>query len=184
MSGNKENIIETLLCAAEKSFTALFNEHSKEHFYYCTIVMADGAAPCISAQSEESLIKYLKDNNVSDSEILDYKWSWADSYYCGYGYDEFFGEVAELFEKSFEDLWDDDVKFEQKYCEWFNAMETVMKILDEKGIFGVGDDRDRVFVYAEESPPDEEFESQYHERAERMNPSAVYKKWLADQVIM
>lgn len=184
MSKDKEKIIETLFCAVEKSFTALFNEHGNEHFYYCTIVMADGAAPCISAQSEESLRSYLKENDVSDSEILDYKWSWADSEYCAYGYDEFFDDVMELFDESFRDLLDDDVKFESKYNEWFSAMETVMKMLDEKGLFGVGNDRDRVFVYAEESPPDEEFESQYRERAERMNPSAVYEKWLADQEAM
>lgn len=184
MSKNNENIIGTLLCAVEKSFTALFNEHGEEHFYYCTIVMADGAAPCISAQSEESLRAYLKANGVGDSDILDYKWSWADSDYCAYGYDEFFDEVANLFEESFQAVLDDDDKFERKYNEWFDAMETVMKTLDEKGLFGTGADRDRVFVYAEESPPDDEFENQYRERAERMNPSAVYQKWLADQNAM
>ena len=60
MAIEKEQIVETLLCAAERSFTALFNEHGDEHFYYCTLVMADGAAPCISAQSEESLKAYFK----------------------------------------------------------------------------------------------------------------------------
>ena len=180
MAIEKEQIIETLLCAAEKSFAALFNEHGDEHFYYCTIVMADGAAPCISAQSEESLRAYFKENDINDSDILYYKWSWADSDYCAYGFDEYFGEVTAIFEKSFEDLLDDDDKFESKYDEWFNAMETVMKMLDEKGIFGVGNDRERVFVYSEESPPDEEFESRDCKRAERMNPPAIYKKWLDD----
>ena len=72
-------------------------------------------------------------------------------------------------------------KFESKYNEWFDAMEIVMKKLDENGIFGTGDDRKRVFVYSEESPPDEEFESRDCERAERMNPQAIYKEWLNDQ---
>lgn len=73
MSENK--IVETLLCAAEKSFTALFNEHGGEHFYYCTIVMADAAVPCISAQSEESLRVYMKENGISNSELPYFKWS-------------------------------------------------------------------------------------------------------------
>lgn len=76
--------------------------------------------------------------------------------------------------------WDDEVKFQQKYDEWFNAMETVMKKLDEKGLFGTGEDRDRVFVYSEESPPDENAESRDIERAERMNPFSAYKKWLSE----
>ena len=73
-----------------------------------------------------------------------------------------------------------DDKFQLKYDEWFNAMETVMTMLDEKGIFGVGSDRERIFVYSEESPPDEECESRDQERAERMNPAAVYNEWLTD----
>ena len=50
MSKEKKTIIETLYSAAEKGFTSLLNEHSGEHFYYFTIVMAEGASPCISAQ--------------------------------------------------------------------------------------------------------------------------------------
>ena len=177
----KTNIILALYVAAEKAFSGLFAEHPDEHFYYCTIVMAEGGSPCISAQSEESLRSYLKENNVSDDDILDYKWSWADSDYCAFGYDEYFGEVSDMFEDSFRAVLDDDRKFELKYKEWFDAMETVMKMLDKNGIFGVGSDRESVFVYAEESPPDDEFESQYRERAKRMNPPAVYEKWLAEQ---
>lgn len=178
-------MVKVLYDAAEKSFTSLFKEHGDEHFYYCTLVMADAATPCISAQSEESLKAYLEENDVDTEdpkELLIYRWSWADSVYCGYGYDEYFGEVVKLFESSFQELPDDDESFERKYNEWFDAMETVMKMLDEKGIFGKGSDRDRVFVYAEESPPDDEFlEEEYRERAKRMNPSAAYKKWLDDQ---
>ena len=176
----ENKIVETLLCAVEKSFTALFNEHSGEHFYYCTLVMAEASTPCISAQSEESLMAYMEDNGLSDSDIYYCKWSWADSDYCAYGYDEYFGEVSQLFEKSFEGLWNDIDKFQQKYDEWFNAMETVMTLLDEKGIFVTGNDRDRVFVYSEESPPDEETEERDIQRAKRMNPSSVYEKWVAE----
>ncbi len=186
MSKNDEKIIEVLYTAVEKSFTSLFKEHGGEHFYYCTLVMADAETPCISAQSEESLKRYMNDGKISESEILDYKWSWADSPYCAYGYDEYFGEVEELFDKCFRELLDsdcDDDELDREYQNWFNAMETVMKMLDEKGLFGTGKERGNVFVYAEESPPEDEDEV-YCERAKRMNPPDVYKKWLDDQMQM
>lgn len=182
MSKYDEKIIEVLYNAAEKSFTSLFKKHGGEHFYYCTLVMADSTTPCISAQSEESLKEYLKDTKVSGDGILDYKWSWADSVYCAYGYDEYFGEVEELFKKCFGELLDndcDDDELEREYQDWFNAMETVMKMLDEKDFFGTGKEREAVFVYAEESPPEDEDEA-YYERAKRMNPPAVYEKWRSE----
>lgn len=180
---DKNEIVKVLYEAAEKSFTALFGEHGDEHFYYCTLVMADAATPCMSAQSEESLKKYLDDHGINASDdIFDYKWSWADSLYCAYGYEEYFGEVDKLFQETLGKLMnsdcDDDV-LEEEYQNWLNSMETVMKMLDEKGIFGSGKQREEIFVYAEESPPDDEDES-YYERAKRMNPPAVYEKWLSE----
>ncbi len=184
MSKYNEMIIEVLYNAVEKSFTDLFKKHSGEHFYYCTLVMADTTSPCISAQSEESLKKYFKDKKIDESKIRisDYKWSWADSLYCAYGYDEYFGEVEKLFKKDFRELLDSgctDDDLEEEYQNWFNAMETVMKMLDEKGFFGTGKEREEVFVYAEESPPEDEDEI-YYERAKRMNPPAAYERWLGD----
>lgn len=184
MSKYGKMIIEVLYNAVEKSFTSLFKEHNGEHFYYCTLVMADSRTPCISAQSEESLKKYLEDEeiNISRIRISDYKWSWADSLYCAYGYDENFGEVEKLFKKDFTELIDsgcDDEALEEEYQNWFGAMETVMIMLDEKGFFGTGKEREEVFVYAEESPPEDEDET-YYERAKRMNPPAAYEKWLSE----
>ncbi len=180
MPDNKEKIIEVLYDAVHKSFTALFKEHSGEHFYYCTLVMADATTPCISAQSEESLERYIKEENIDEDDIPDIKWSWADSPYCAYGYDEYFGEVEKLFEERFNNLEDEDdeSKFELEYSSWMDAMETVMKMLDEKGFFGMGKEREAVFIYSEESPPDDVDES-FYERAKRMNPSATYENWLA-----
>ncbi|EQB9249217.1 DUF4303 domain-containing protein, partial [Listeria monocytogenes] len=100
---SKNEIIEVLYDAVEKSFLSLFTEHGDEHFYYCTIVMVEAGTPCISAQSYESLDKYIKGNSMSDEDKADCKWSWADSLYCGYGYDEYFNKVEELFEERFAD---------------------------------------------------------------------------------
>lgn len=175
---SKNEIIEVLYDAAEKSFQSLFAEHSDERFYYCTIVMADAAAPCISAQSYESLDKYIKENDLDDEDMADCKWSWADSPYCGYGYEEYFGKVEELFEKRFADA-EDDCQYEEEYKTWLEAMETVMKMLDQKGIFGQGKNRDEIFIFSEESPPDDESE-EFYKCGERLNPPTIYRKWLDD----
>lgn len=183
MSRSNENVVKVLYDAAEKSFTSLFKEHDGERFYYCTLVMEDCRTPCISAQSYEGLERYAVAERIklTDDNLYDYKWSWADSLYCAYGYDEYFGEVEKLFNEIFRDLiesgCDDDV-LEEEYQNWFNAMETVMGMLAEKGIFSNGKEREDIFVYAEESPPDDEEHEAYCERAKRMNPLPVYEKWL------
>lgn len=176
---SKNEIIDVLYDAAEKSFLSLFTEHSDECFYYCTIVMAEAATPCISAQSYESLDKYIKENGMSDEDIAYCKWSWADSLYCGYGYDEYFGKVEELFEKRFADAEGDGCQCEDEYKTWLEAMETVMKMLDQKGVFGQGKKRDEIFIFSEESPPDDESE-EFYKCGERLNPPIAYKKWLDD----
>lgn len=175
----KNEIVEVLYEAAEKSFLSLFRDHGEEHFYYCTLVMADAATPCISAQSDESLDRYIKENGMSEEDAADCKWSWADSLYCAYGYDAYFSKVEELFEKRFADAEKDDCQYEAEYQAWLAAMENVMKMLDQKGVFGKGRARDEIFIFAEESPPDDESEA-FYKRGERMNPPTAYKKWFDD----
>ncbi len=175
---SKNEIIEVLYDAAEKSFLSLFTDHGDECFYYCTIVMADAATPCISAQSYESLDKYIKENGMSDEDKEECKWSWADSLYCGYGYDEYFDKVEELFKKRFADA-ENNCQYENEYKTWLEAMEAVMKMLDQKGIFGHGKTRDEIFIFSEESPPDDESE-EFYKCGERLNPLTTYKKWLDD----
>lgn len=178
-SKSKNEIIEVLYEAVEKSFLSLFTDHGDEHFYYCTIVMTEAGTPCISAQSYESLDKYIKENGMSDEDKADCKWSWADSPYFAYGYDEYFNKVEELFEERFADEESDNCQYENEYKTWLEAMETVMKMLDQKGIFGKGKNRDEIFIFSEEAPPDDESE-EFYKCGQRLNPPTAYKKWLAD----
>ena len=148
-SKSKNEIIEVLYEAVEKSFLSLFTDHGDEHFYYCTIVMTEAGTPCISAQSYESLDKYIKENGMSDEDKADCKWSWADSPYFAYGYDEYFNKVEELFKKRFADAKSDNCQYENTYKTWLEAMKTVMKMLDQKGILGKGKNRDKIFIFSE-----------------------------------
>ena len=57
-----EVFVNVLKEATRKAFIDLFNEHSDEHFYYCTLVMMDAqGCPIVSAMSYEALEKVLQE---------------------------------------------------------------------------------------------------------------------------
>lgn len=177
MSKWDKDIVTPLLEAAEQSFLSLFREH-KEDFYYCTLVMLEVGVPCISAMSQEALERIiLPDENYGEAKEA-YKWSYADSPYFAYAYERYWDKVSRLFEKRFnEQLWDGSASaFEAEYLCWIDSMEEVMRRLDEKGIFGRGDMRNKIFINAEISPPD----YSNSERARRLNSSDICSEWLRD----
>ncbi len=172
MKAIDEAVAECLVNAVERSFKALFAEKS-ESFYYCTLVMQELAVPYISAMSYEA----LEGLAVSEADRDMLKWSYADSPYCGYGFDEYFGEVSQLFEKRFAQKCVGGESFiEAEYECWINSMEKAMSLLDEKGIFGTGDVRKGIFINAEIMPP----EPSNAERGQRLNPKAAYEMWSDD----
>ncbi len=170
---DKNYIIMPLLEAAEKSFRSLFKEHN-EHFYYCTLVMIEVGTPCISALSYEVLEKLAAASDDYDNAYSQLKWSYADSPYCGFGYDEYFGDAAKMFEQCFDNINCD----ENEISRWLDSMEEVMRILDGKGLFGMGKERSRVFINAEIMPP----EASNFDRAKRLNPFDVYNEWERDWI--
>lgn len=175
---DKNDIIKPLLEATEKSFRLLFKEHN-EHFYYCTLVMIEVGTPCISALSYETLEKLASASEDYDNEYPQLKWSYADSPYCGFGFDEYFGDVEKIFEQCFNGKIRDDIEaFENEYLRWIASMEEVMKILDSRGLFGMGKERSRLFINAEIMPP----EASNFDRAKRLNPLDIYKEWEQDWI--
>ena len=82
------DVYVSLINATRDSLKELFQLN--EHFYYCSLMILDDATPCISAWSEESLNNFIYNRygtiNVEKSEIMKYKWSYADSPYFAYGY--------------------------------------------------------------------------------------------------
>lgn len=158
--------------AASKAFQELFQTHD-EHFYYCSLITSEMACPYICAWSDEALKMYCEESNItSEEEVLDYKWSYADSPYCAYGWD-YFEEVERLF--VCENTADMDT---EEYDDWtiglLECMERVMHNLDENGLFGTGAKRRRILVNAEVMPPD----YTNTERALRLNKKEDIEDWL------
>ncbi len=174
----KRTIFNVLMYAAEQSFKQLFSDKN-EHFYYCTLVMMDCSVPCISAMSEESLTRLLEENAdgeiSSDKDKAYFRWSYADSPYCGYGYDEYFTEVSDFFSY---DITDDlsEEEYEERICDWLEEMREVMKALKDKGIFK---DKctENVFLIAEQQPPESDINT---ENARYLNDDEGFKNWYRD----
>lgn len=170
-----EHLTALLTNAAEKAFTELFSQHPEE-FYYCTLVTMDGYSPIISACSYETLDQTMQEHNcIGDTDAyLDFKWSYADSPYCAYG-EQYFSEVNEFMKK-----WNlfelDDNAFTDAIETLLASMEEAMRRLDQKGIFGTGEQRNKIFINAEFMPPD----YTNNKRAKRLNPPDALEDWEAE----
>ena len=176
----KEKIYNTLMTAAKKGFTSLFSQHH-EHFYYCALIMMEIATPCIGAISEESLEQVLNDNYSDRKDRNEIrtaiKWSYADSPYIGFGFEEYFQEVDKLFNN---DIWSEKLaceEYEQRVNDWISIMVDVMRELDKKGVFSSNVDRSNLFINAELQPPDS---STNLDNARALNDDAIFSKWFED----
>ena len=171
ISDNASGIYDTMLTAAGEAFKKL--SERKEHFYYCSLMMLEEASPCIAACSEEALAETVKKyGGKYTADAL--KWSYADSPYCGFGFQEYFKPLDALYREQMngipEEAYDAAVEM------WLSLMEQVMKTLDEAGLFGTAESRKRIFINAECMPP----EQSNIERGRRLNPPEVFQKWYAE----
>ena len=98
---SKTNDFDLLLEATRNAFKALFEEHN-ENFYYATLILSEDGTPFISALSEE-VLKNLSEE-YPDDDLEDYKWSYADSPYCGYGFEKYFEELDKVFYERMESI--------------------------------------------------------------------------------
>ncbi len=168
-------IINILVPAVEKSFKKLFAVYN-ENFYYCSLIMAEDAVPYISAWSEEALKhfliqKYKTEDKINENELM-YRWSYADSPYCAYGFEEYFEDVKKLFKRRFGGIVADD-GYKEEITRWIDSMEKAMQILDEKGTFGKGQYRYNMLINAEIMPP----ENSNYKRALRLNSLETVNKY-------
>lgn len=168
-------IVNVLVSAVEKSFKKLFAVYN-ENFYYCSLVIADDSVPYISAWSEEALKCFLTEkckteDEVEEKELL-YRWSYADSPYCAYGFDDYFNDVKEVFDKRFESI-TTDKEYEREHTLWVNCMEKTMEILSEKGLFDKTKDKCNILINAEVMPPD----SSNYKRALRLNSIEIINSY-------
>lgn len=174
-----EYFVTILGDAVRKAFTDLFQEHSEEHFYYCTLVLIEAqGCPVVSAMSDEALERVVKkyqeeykDDRPEEVLRSELKWSYADSPYCIYG-EQYFAEVQKVTEQRDMDEAEDLDEYEFR----MDSMEKVMADMDKEGLFGSGERRKRIVVAAEVMPP--EYENT--ERVMRLNETENLAEWLEE----
>ena len=167
---NEPTVYTALLNAARSAFQALFQEHN-ETFYYCTLILSEGATPFVSAFSEEALAAEVQKYEGRYS-AEDLRWSYADSPYCGYGYETYFQTVDKLFNEQMSVVTSDE-DYEAAIESWLSLMEQVMRTLDQEKLFGEGEARSRMLINAEIMPPEDD----NAERGKRLNSGAIYELW-------
>ncbi|GHS90175.1 hypothetical protein FACS189487_11540 [Campylobacterota bacterium] len=142
MSSEMDRLVDEISNAARKAFIDLFK--NKESYYYCVLLTTGEAhAPYISAWSWEALAR----ESEKQSNLL--KYSYADSPYCLYGYDDYFSRVVEMFDErpamDFNDEKGWDIEFNFRY----NAMISALKRLDDEGLFSLNQARDKLLLNVE-----------------------------------
>jgi hypothetical protein len=146
----------------------LFKKYPGKYYYFTLISTGEALPPYVSAWSEEAL------DEAGNDETL--RWSYADSPFCAYGWDEHFGRVRTLFSER-PTMDSSDVKArESEYELRFGAMEQALRQLDSEGLFGQGKDRFGIVINVEVMPPD--FTNTL--RARRLNPPEALTRWLEE----
>jgi hypothetical protein len=173
-----EHLVQELAEATKKSFLKLFE--NGERYYYCALITSGEAfCPAPAAWSWEALEReaynypqYGEFEEAKDS----LKWSYAESPYFCFGWDEYFITIRELFTKlpHPHDLLGNYEEWEKQYDFKMRIMELAMKQVDSDGIFALNQPRSEVYVNVEVMPPD----YTNTERALRLNRADDIAVWL------
>ncbi|WP_295219625.1 DUF4303 domain-containing protein [Ruminococcus sp.] len=174
MNNSGFELEKMLTNSAGKCIKQLFHDH-KEQFYYCAFIKLENSTPFISAWSFEALEHVIHDNQVNDAEKKMYKWSYADSPYCAYQYDDYFLDIQKIYEERISQIHSESDYIAEELF-WLNSMEKAMSNLDKMGLFGVGEKRLQIVINVEVMPPD--FSNT--ERALRLNPRLALTEWLEE----
>lgn len=165
---SEEELTQAIADATRAAAAELFARHPGHYYSFALISTGEALPPYISAWSEEAL--------AETGDPVELRWSYADSPFCAYGYEEHFGRVRALFSErpvmDFKDQEASAAEYELRY----RAMEHALRQLDGEGVFGTGHERSRIVVNAEVMPPD----YTNTQRARRLNPPEALARWLAE----
>ena len=170
---SEQELTSAIVEAARRALKCLFERH-KERFYYITLFTSgECLPPNISAWSVEALERATAQSGKDAARVL--KWSYADSPYFAFR-EEDFADVQRLYALRPDPHSLPLDGFLAECALRLRAMESALAILDQEGLFGVGQPRASVVVNAEVMPPDRG----NTERARRLNPPEALTVWLQE----
>ncbi len=130
--------------ATRKVAQDLFREHPGDYYYFTLIMSGEAPPPFVSALSGEALDAAVAAGARRDS----IEWDYASSPYLDYGSLEF-AEVRRLFldRENTRDVASESEEEALAECDLrMSACEAALAALDSDGLFGSGQDRNRIVV--------------------------------------
>ncbi len=145
-----EKLMQLIKAAAKTAFTNLINEYPEMYSYFTVITPRECSSIYVSAVSRQARYRVAKESNFKRT-IDDLAWSWDESLYKAYQYDEpYFQELKDELEMHAAAVAGaDDNGKEEERIERLNSMIEAMHQLDEEGFWGTGEDRVRIVINAE-----------------------------------
>ena len=152
--------------ATRAAVTELRARHDEQFYAFALLTTGEAFPPYLAACSTES--------TAHTGE----RWSFPDSPYAVWGYEEHFGEVVRAFGARGEifDLSDEGAQLAE-YATRLASMEEALRLLDLEGFFGEGEARLRVLLVVGTLPPDLDDAG----AVRRLNPPGPLRdEWLRD----
>ncbi len=168
-------LITAIARATRTAYEKLRSDHQGDYYYFVLTTTWDGTAPTVSAWSREALELAVHDAKDKEDAEWGLKWSYADSPFLCFG-EEFFSQVREMFARRADIRTLSGEAREQELNIRVDSMVEALMLLDREGVFGTGDNRNRIFINVELNPPD----SSNTRRAEILNPLDARKEWIAE----
>jgi len=161
--------------ATRAAYEQLRQDHGGDFYYFVLSTTWDGTPPAVAAWSKESLSTAVQMHEDKQDAEWGLKWSYADSPYFCFG-DEHFEDVRRLFALRPDMRLLSGEERDRELNFRVDAMVEAMKSLDQAGLFGTSNDRNRIFINVEVNPPD----STNTLRAELLNPLEARKTWIVE----
>lgn len=153
-----------IAAATRAAIVALRREHPQDYYAFALLTSGEALAPYLSACSLEADL----DDGLE-------RWSFADSPYVVWGYDEHFSDVVRAFHERGELVEHEHPEVE--YAVRLASIEEGLRLLDVAGLFGSPGARQEVLLIAGTMPPDESDAG----FVRRLNPPGqLFDEWLRE----
>ncbi len=176
-----------ILDAARLSFTNLLEAHPDEQFYAFSLYTDDDVTSVYSsANSEEeyqqAIIKFKEafdEDEMEKADLNSLRWAYVEWAYDCFGkvyFEDLNNLLGDINQNKAEMTINDFIMHKKQVL---NALITALYDLNKEGLFGDGEDREQVTVFASTSDcdSDEGFQSQ-NDSAKILNPESVFQSFL------
>ena len=169
--------------ATRVTFKNLLETHQDEQFYVFALYTDDSLTSIYAAaNSEEGYQKQVDKNKEVWSKlgIADFKsirWTiveWAYDYVGKENFQDVNNLLCQVSKNKFQNDNESPTSKEQV----LDTMIVALRNLDREGLFGVGEDRKKVTVFASTSDSDQGFEAE-NDSARALNPDPVFQSFIA-----